>query len=128
DLIEILSDFVRKHVVRILRLDPSEWPGRNDRLMDLGFDSLMAVQLRNALSSGLELTQPLPATLMFDHPTIDALAEFLLQGMVSDASSASSGPGQAEASHAPEVLGADRVASMTDDEIEALLLERLDKR
>ena len=41
----------------VLKLDASEPPGRHDRLMDLGFDSLMAVQLRNALGTGLGLEQ-----------------------------------------------------------------------
>src|SRR5690606_30701849 len=75
---DVLRDFVRDRVVRVLRLDADSPPGRHDRLMDLGFDSLMAVQLRNQLGTGLGLAQPLPATLMFDHPTIDALATHLL--------------------------------------------------
>ncbi len=45
-------------------------------LVEAGLDSLMAVELRNRLSA--LLGRPLPSTVVFDHPSIDALALYLL--------------------------------------------------
>lgn len=74
---DLLCDIVRSHVMQLLRLDAAAAPARHDRFMDIGMDSLMAVQLRNRLLSTLDLDRPLASTLMFDHPTIDAVADHL---------------------------------------------------
>jgi hypothetical protein len=104
--------------------------------MDLGMDSLMAVQLRNRFSKALGLARPLPATLMFDHPTVEALATYLRPLVPGAAGSdaappAAPTPAATPTGHAPSAeqapLGAERVAQMSDAEIELLLLERLDK-
>jgi len=47
----------------------------NAPLMASGLDSLNAVELRNALES--KLAAPLPPTLLFDYPTIDAVTGFV---------------------------------------------------
>ncbi len=121
----LLRDFVRGQVMAILRLDADRTPGRNDRLMDLGFDSLMAVQLRNSLSKGLGFDRPLPATTMFDYPTIDALSGRLSE-LLAPAPTVVATP--AAAGLPAPMLGAEAVAAMSDDEVEAALLKRLEGR
>lgn len=48
-------------------------------LMEAGLDSLAAVELHNSIAARFQLG--LPATLVFDHPTIAALASFLASRM-----------------------------------------------
>jgi myxalamid-type polyketide synthase MxaE and MxaD len=48
---------------------------RHQRFFELGMDSLMAVEFRNRLEA--ELGVRLPATLIFDYPSLDALADFV---------------------------------------------------
>jgi len=126
--LELLREYVRGHVVNVLRLGGAEPPARNARLMDLGFDSLMAVQLRNLLGAGLGLARPLPASTMFDHPTIDALAARLLE-LVGAGEAPDAAPPVACAAPPPRpALDEAAVADLSEAEVEALLLQRLGGR
>ena len=49
---------------------------RAHRLDELGLDSLLAIELRNALARSLG--RSLPATLLFDYPTLDALTDYVM--------------------------------------------------
>jgi acyl transferase domain-containing protein/SAM-dependent methyltransferase len=128
--IDLLRDFVRQRVLRVLRRDEADPPDRHDRLMDLGLDSLMAVQLRGLLGTGLGFGTTLPATLMFDYPTIDKLAAYLLQQLCPEeaGSEAESVVVPQAAADTPTPLSSAAMAAMTDEEIEALLSQRLERR
>jgi NAD(P)-dependent dehydrogenase (short-subunit alcohol dehydrogenase family) len=72
----LMRNFVRKTACRVLGLTEADCPGDSAPFSEAGLDSLLAVELRNVLGKSLE--KSLSATLLFDHPSIEALSEFLL--------------------------------------------------
>ncbi len=71
----VLRSRVREEAAGILGYSRAAPLERARPLGELGFDSLMAVELRNRL--GLAVGRSLPTTLLFDQPTLDAIAAYL---------------------------------------------------
>ncbi len=91
-----VTEFLQREVQTFLRL--AQPPAATSRFLDLGTDSLMAIELRNRLHSQFGGAFTINATAVFDYPTIGGLAEYLV-GQLPDAEST---PEEAQPVGAPE--------------------------
>ena len=111
---DLLATFVADTAQRVLGA-----AGDIDRkrpLNELGLDSLLAVELRNRLGTALALSPGLPATVVFDCPTVDLLAEHLMARLWPSAPS--DAPAAVAARGSESVV--EGVDSMSDEEIDAM--------
>ncbi|WIG98718.1 type I polyketide synthase [Myxococcus sp. SDU36] len=72
----VLIDFLRRQVASVVGLAAPDAVETTQPLLELGFDSLMAVELKNRVESSLGCT--LSPALLFDHPTLAQLGRHLL--------------------------------------------------
>ncbi|MER7758000.1 type I polyketide synthase, partial [Kitasatospora sp. NPDC097643] len=100
----VLLDLVRTEVAGVLGYAEADAVDAGRAFRELGFDSLTAVELRNRLTvvTGLSL----PSTLVFDYPTVTALAGHLGTEVLGHAESA-----------VPEISGAHSAGPATDEPI-----------
>jgi acyl transferase domain-containing protein/acyl carrier protein len=75
DRSKFIEAFVLEHAAQVLGFRRGELPSVDVPLSDLGLDSLMAVDLKNRLQTGLG--QELSPTVVFDYPTVAALGRLL---------------------------------------------------
>ncbi|MGQ4732787.1 SDR family NAD(P)-dependent oxidoreductase [Streptomyces sp. Ju416(a)] len=114
-----LLQLVGEHVATVLGRSTADGIDTGQAFKDVGFDSLLAVELRNRLTDATGIR--LPATLVFDHPTPAALARHLNEQLVPDgADTPDVAPGQ-PAGNIPEIDEGFDLEAATDDEIFALI-------
>ncbi len=131
----LLLDVVRDHAAHVLALSVGQ-VGDRVPLGDLGLDSLMAVDLRNVLGAALGLSRPIPATLVFDYPTVEAIAGFLAAEVAGGIEAAAPGIPSSMTTHGIAPTGRppadaamvtnllDDLESLSDEEIDAQLARR----
>jgi acyl transferase domain-containing protein/SAM-dependent methyltransferase len=127
DRSRLAVEYVVGQVAAVLRVARPETLDPRQPLMDLGLDSLMAVELRSRLALGLGLVRGLPATLIFEHPSIEAIAALLVRLVTEgDATPVERRPEVVPAPSADSSDAAARIAELSEDEVEALLLKKLE--
>ncbi|RLV10396.1 3-ketoacyl-ACP reductase [Streptomyces griseocarneus] len=99
-----LLDLVRTHVAAVLGHAGPDDVDAGRGFLDLGFDSLTAVDLRNRLGAAAGLR--LPVTLIFDYPTPTALAGYLREELGVDGADSALPPVHAELDKLEAILSA----------------------
>jgi acyl carrier protein len=115
----VVLDFVRREAAAVLGLATAQTIELRQPLNELGMDSLLSVEFRNRLATALD--KPLPATLLFDYPTVETLAGFLGRDVL--ATDDPKVPDDAGATPPESVI--DRVAELSDEDVDRLLAQRL---
>ena len=96
-----VTEFLQREVQNFLRL--AQPPAPTSRFLDLGTDSLMAIELRNRLHSQFGGAFTINATAVFDYPTIGGLAGYLVDQLPE----ADSSPQEVQPIAEPEPVGSD---------------------
>jgi myxalamid-type polyketide synthase MxaB len=115
-----LADHIRTHIARVLGMSSPEAIGLQDKLFELGLDSLLAVELKNRLQASLGCV--LLPTLMFDRPTVQALTDYLADSVLKLPTEVAAQPGRA-ARKDPLLAN---VEALSEQEAEALLQQELE--
>ena len=112
----MLQEHLTARVARILRLDPARVDAEAP-LKSLGLDSLMTLELRNRLEADYGLR--LSATLVWNYPTIAALAGHIAEALDLDSDPTTEEAAPAVDRAAPEVatLSREQVGTLLDEEL-----------
>nr|AIT55261.1 GulD [Pyxidicoccus fallax] len=122
---KLLYGHVRAVVLSTMGMDARTEVRPDQGLIELGLDSLLAVNIANRLSR--DLARQLPKTLIYDHPTLHALTDHLLGVLFPEPAQASVRP--AASGDAPSYedianASADTIQSLLDAELASLLSSR----
>ncbi|MEO0488108.1 MAG: MupA/Atu3671 family FMN-dependent luciferase-like monooxygenase, partial [Cyanobacteria bacterium J06659_2] len=121
--VERLITHVQTQVALIMGISPPESLDLERGLFEMGMDSLMALELKSTLESSLGAS--IPAVAAFEHPSVVALSTYLAQEIL-----AWETPSQLPPATTPDSTDAvddplDKIAQLSDDEVERLFAEKI---
>jgi acyl carrier protein len=121
---DALMSHLAGEAIRILGLPSSHYVDPQESLLQMGMDSLMAVEFRNRLHASFG--RALPSTLVFDYPTIESLAGYLLD-VVAPAAGDDLGAA-ADPADSPDLDALlTRLEEVSEEEAQAILSQRMAK-
>ena len=123
DRLPNLIHHLQQEFAIVLGIDPTHPPDPTLGFVTMGLDSLMAMELKRRLENSLG--QSLSPTLAFNYPTIETLANYLLQDMLALETSIGGHPVSHARSSQP-VITATQIAQLSEAETEELLLKTLE--
>jgi myxalamid-type polyketide synthase MxaE and MxaD len=122
-----LVAFLIEQVAKVLRIGKSRKLDPDRGFFDLGMDSLTSVELKNQLQK--LLGRSLPSTLIFDYPSVEALAGYLASEFFTDEpveepeTNISQNPNPKSKIQNPKSLDLEQ---LSEEEAETLLLQKLE--
>jgi NAD(P)-dependent dehydrogenase (short-subunit alcohol dehydrogenase family) len=120
---KLLLEYIRDQALKVLGLEASQRVDYKQPLADFGLDSLMAVELRNLLGRGLRLSRSMPATLLYDYPTISELANYMAKEVLRWEQGAETQPSPGQDEGMSGVI--DRIEDLSDEEVDRLFAEKM---
>ncbi len=115
----IVVEFLQQQVCRVMGFGSGDEPEPDRGLFELGMDSLLALELKNRVQLGLK--RDFPATAVFDYPSIDSLADYLLREVLLLEPVKASAP----ASNGNGLAILEQIDSLSEEQVEALLNQRV---
>jgi acyl carrier protein len=120
----LLLDHLRRYTADILSYSDARAIDTRQPLTDLGLDSLMALDLKAKLERAVG--RPLSSTLVFEHPTLEAIAAYLGQEVL-DLAPNPAAPQSAASLASMNVVGVADLEDMSDQDAEVCLAAELDR-
>jgi 3-oxoacyl-[acyl-carrier-protein] synthase II len=120
----LLIEYIRDQVINILGLDPSYPFNPKQGFFDAGLNSIAAVVLMNQLQT--TLNRHLPAALVFEYPTAEALATYLVKEMFPQEHSHLPHE-KAQSNKDKHEITLDKIENLSEDEAEVLLIKKLEE-
>jgi len=122
---QLLGAYIQAQLAGVLGLDPAAPIDTQQGLFELGMDSLTAVEFRNRVQMGLGCT--LSATLAFNYPSIEAIANYLQQEVLdvefpapTDAANLEEDQSGEDELAALDDLSENELASLLEDELKQM--------